>query len=476
MLKRMVPCALWIVASALIIEAGSPIAKFSRPANAGPFGITLSTDPAAPNGDLWFTEFDANRVVRFSGGTFLEYPMPAGSGPQGIVMGPGGRGLANRPLWIALNTSSRIGRLLPSGAFTHTPTPTPNSGPTALTVGGDDVWFTEANVNRIARVSAGGQLPTGAIEEFPVPTPNSRPHGIVFHPPTGLWFTEYDGNRIGYLQSVGAQILEFVIPTPNSQPAHITVGPDGNLWFTEFAGNKIGRITTAGTITEFPLPTPNSGPFGIAAGPDGNLWFTAVTAHRIGVITPAGEVVAEYPLPAAAPQSLTAGPGGIWFTERDGDNVGRIRVRAESNDYDGDGKADVGVYRTSTGEWFVSRSSDGGLRHDNWGSSPLGDLTVPADYDGDGRIDPAVYRSTTGEWIIGLSTRPGQTTVTPWGAPSFNDRPVPADYDDDGRADIAVYRESTGQWFILPSFTSLPLAVPWGSPAFGDVPLRVRDR
>ena len=192
MLKRMLPCALWIVASALIIEAGSPIARFSRPANAAPFGITLSTDPAAPNGDLWFTEFDANRVVRFSGGTFLEYPMPAGSGPQGIAMGPGGRGLANRPLWIALNTSSRIGRLLPGGAFTATPTPTPNSGPTALTVGGDDVWFTEANVNRIARVSAGGQLPTGAIEEFPVPTPNSRPHGIVFHPPTGLWFTEFD--------------------------------------------------------------------------------------------------------------------------------------------------------------------------------------------------------------------------------------------------------------------------------------------
>ena len=193
-------------------------------------------------------------------------------------------------------------------------------------------------------------------------------------------------------------------------------------------------------------------------------------------MTPTGEVVAEYPLPAATPQLLTAGPGGIWFTERDGDSVGRIRVRAEPNDFDGDGKADVGVYRTSTGQWFVSRSSDGGLRHETWGSSALGDLTVPADYDGDGRIDPAVYRSTTGEWIIGLSTRPGQTTVTAWGAPSFNDRPVPADYDDDGRADIAVYRESTGQWFIFPSFTSLPLAVPWGSPGFGDVPLRVRDR
>jgi streptogramin lyase len=62
MLKRTLPCALWIAVSALVIEAGSPIAKFSRPSNTGPFGITLSTDPAAPNGDLWFTEFDGNRI------------------------------------------------------------------------------------------------------------------------------------------------------------------------------------------------------------------------------------------------------------------------------------------------------------------------------------------------------------------------------------------------------------------------------
>jgi hypothetical protein len=37
-------------------------------------------------------------------------------------------------------------------------------------------------------------------------------------------------------------------------------------------------------------------------------------------------------------------------------------------DYDGDGRADIGIYRFSTGEWFIRRSSDGGLVYVQWGA------------------------------------------------------------------------------------------------------------
>ena len=49
-------------------------------------------------------------------------------------------------------------------------------------------------------------------------------------------------------------------------------------------------------------------------------------------------------------------------------------------DYDGDFRADVAIYRGSTGEWFIQRSSDGGLTHASWGAPARGDLPLPATY------------------------------------------------------------------------------------------------
>jgi hypothetical protein len=40
-----------------------------------------------------------------------------------------------------------------------------------------------------------------------------------------------------------SMFTEFVVPTPHSSPEAITAGPDGALWFTEWEGGKIGRIT-----------------------------------------------------------------------------------------------------------------------------------------------------------------------------------------------------------------------------------------
>jgi len=77
-------------------------------------------------------------------------------------------------------------------------------------------------------------------------------------------------------------------------------------------------------------------------------------------------------------------------------------------DYDGDGKADIAVYRN--GGWYILRSSDGGISAVGWGIAE--DIPVPADYDGDGVTDIAVYRD--GIWFVLRSSDGGQTTVG-WG-------------------------------------------------------------
>jgi hypothetical protein len=159
--------------------------------------------------------------------------------------------------------------------------------------------------------------------------------------------------------------------------------------------------------------------------------------------------------------------GGAQATPWGDPTLGDVPV---PGDYDGDGVADIAIYRTTTGDWFVIRSSTSTLLQVNWGAPSLGDIPVPGDYDADGQTDVAVYRVSSGDWFV---IRSSNSTLlqTTWGAPSLGDVPVPADYDGDGKTDVAVYRLTTGQWFVIRSSNSTLLQVGWGAPELGDVPV-----
>jgi CSLREA domain-containing protein len=134
-------------------------------------------------------------------------------------------------------------------------------------------------------------------------------------------------------------------------------------------------------------------------------------------------------------------------------------------DYDGDGKSDLAVYRPSAGRWFVLPSSTSASVFQDWGLST--DTPVPADYDGDGKADFAVYRPSLGRWVILLSSSNNTSYVqSDWGL--SGDVPVPADYDGDGRADLAVFRPSLGRWLILNRITGVVTTRAWG--LSGDLP------
>ena len=119
--------------------------------------------------------------------------------------------------------------------------------------------------------------------------------------------------------------------TTDSGGATGTVGTTGACLTSDAGGGQGTPVTvevtctdgTVHTLTEYPLPTTSCGPYcicapqGITAGPDGNLWFTEQEGNNIGRIT-VGGIITEFAIPTAnvVPDAITAGPdGNLWFTE-----------------------------------------------------------------------------------------------------------------------------------------------------------------
>ena len=130
----------------------------------------------------------------------------------------------------------------------------------------------------------------------------------------------------------------------------------------------------------------------------------------------------------------------INFIAVNGSCLSVLNVARTVNDFDGDGKSDVSVFRPSTGIWYLNRSLSG-FTGVAFGTSS--DKIVPADYDGDGKTDVAVYRG--GIWYLQRSSQ-GFTGISFGDA---NDIPAPADYTGDGQAEIAVFRPSNGTWYTF---------------------------
>ena len=214
---------------------------------------------------------------------------------------------------------------------------------------------------------------------------------------------------------------------------------DSNAEFQEvLLGNAFGGITD------------------LKVGPDGLLYVLSFGLGKIFAIS-SQPIPVDFDGDGDGRSDIVVYRDGNWFILRSSDggvmSVGwgiaqDIPVPA---DYDADGKTDIAVYRN--GDWFIHRSSDGGVTAVGWGIAQ--DIPVPADYDGDGKTDIAVYRN--GDWFIHRSSDGGVTAVG-WGV--AQDIPVPADYDGDGKTDIAVYRN--GEWFIHRSSDGGVTAVGWG--------------
>ena len=120
--------------------------------------------------------------------------------------------------------------------------------------------------------------------------------------------------------------------------------------------------------------------------------------------------------------------------------------RPVSGMFDSDNKCDLGIYRESDGNWIVLCSTA------NYAAQTIvlggaGFIPVPGDYDADGLTDPAVYQEEEGYWKFLLSNSDYDADEGYLGGIGFT--PAPEDYDGDGETDMTVYQETTGLWQVM---------------------------
>lgn len=145
-------------------------------------------------------------------------------------------------------------------------------------------------------------------------------------------------------------------------------------------------------------------------------------------------------------------------------------------DYDGDGRADLAVYRAAgagtagvcganSSVWYYRPSNTPSVnyRYACWGAA--GDKVYPGDFDGDGRADFANIRDNGGQAVHYQNRTTEGVRVIPYGM--FSDRFLSGDYDADGRTDLAAVRVSgtSFNWFITKSANNELFSFTFGNSA-----------
>ena len=161
-------------------------------------------------------------------------------------------------------------------------------------------------------------------------------------------------------------------------------------------------------------------------------------------------------------------PGtGMWYLDLNGNDqwsgcgtdscihFGMSGDLPVAGDWNNSGPAKVGVFRPTTGMWYLDYNGNGqwdGCGTDrciNFGMS--GDQPVSGDWDGSGSGKVGVFRPSTGWWYLdynGNGQWDGCGTDRCINFGMSGDQPVSGDWDGSGTAKVGVFRPSTGRWYV----------------------------
>ena len=292
-----------------------------------------------PDGNLWTagTQFDTQTGavlggfidrISLSGGVTTFNVGTSNSTPESIAAGPDGN------LWFTEPNANAIGRITPAGQITLFNVPTPGSQPTGITAGPNgNIWFTEAASRHIGEYFLTGTPPAAAAPtttalaaDVSAPAVGQTVHltatvASAAGTPGGT-ITFFDGNTALGTVSVDASGRAVLATVFNTSASHsLTAVFNGTANFapsrSAALNEAVSQAATTTTLTASANPAPVGKPL---------VLTVAVTPAFTGAGVPTGIVMLRDGSNTIAVGTLDAN-GRVTFTFVPGQVVGTGRHR-----------------------------------------------------------------------------------------------------------------------------------------------------
>jgi virginiamycin B lyase len=234
----------------------------------------------APDGSVWLTETDANKLGRWDPNTqkiteYQDYYLP---GKEGTVEGGSKHTVRIDPSGNAWSSGGPLTKFDPeTRKFTHF-----EDIPFAYDVKPDkngDVWFTASGANKIGRVDG----KTLKISLWTMPTPKSFPRRMEIASDGIVWIGEFNAGKMARFDPKTQTFTEYSLPGPEPTPYSMGFDADGYLWYNSHDMDELARFDTkTGNVIEYPVPHSEIAMREFFRDAQGRMWYGTNPNNKVG--------------------------------------------------------------------------------------------------------------------------------------------------------------------------------------------------
>jgi streptogramin lyase len=197
---------------------------------------------------------------------------------------------------------------------------------------------------------------TGEYTDYKSVTKGGEPYGIAIDSEDNVWFSQLQGDRVGYVNAKTAEVGEIVLTkmdeelraakehpeVPNLHfifqkgPRRMGADPKGNsVWIAQFWAGRFMKIDIhTKKVTEYKMPWEHSEPYDMVVDKNHMVWISMMNSDRVTRFNPSTEKFTDFAVPTLGTEARflevdnSTDPPTVWLPEYRTNKLARIQFRA----------------------------------------------------------------------------------------------------------------------------------------------------